>query len=551
MAFLRKALVVEDEIEFWRVYFEQVFPKDDWQLEFAANSEEGISILKGDPSYDIILVDYFLNQSTGHDFLEQKIYIDDIIPTFLISGYPDKSYTAADISKYNTIPYFIDKDELITNPSNVSHTIRSHYEEYIAKLCMPSIYSESGRLRAVITHKPSIEVEHIDPDNLNWYLFESRPELKMMETQHDAFIRSLRKSTRGTITLDLSHLLYDIIKHSNSDDKYDIVLNTLFNAEIRSLMQVFSAHGMVMSELINSMVAQLLTKDPTLITEIILSGINIADIMGEDRKESMYTRKECQIIPPVPNMYFTRDPGFVLGDHIILSRMFWPIRRREPYVLREVIKHHPFFKRTRNNMIDLLDEPGVFSHEGGDVMAIAPGEYAIAISERTSPAAAQKIAHLLIKAGATRVFQPMIPAKRAFIHLDTVCSLIGDNHVLIHPDALEAYPNTLCWDRATILETDKEPESKGRFVDVLIEEFGKEPIETAGGGARARLEQFDDATNVFMADKNVAVAYNRNLTTNGIIKETTGITVNEFSGSDLVMGRGGPRCMTLPLNRDS
>ena len=116
-------------------------------------------------------------------------------------------------------------------------------------------------------------------------------------------------------------------------------------------------------------------------------------------------------------------------------------------------------------------------------------------------------------------------------------------------EAVSAYPNTLVWTRE-IAEQRGEPESLNvNFTEVLERDCGYKLVETAGGGHMAHLEQFDDATNVFMVKQDTAVAYDRNRQTNRVLNEH-GINVVEFAGSDLVMGRGGPRCMTMPLNRD-
>jgi arginine deiminase len=246
-----------------------------------------------------------------------------------------------------------------------------------------------------------------------------------------------------------------------------------------------------------------------------------------------------------------RDPGFVLGETLFLSRMFWKIRRREPYILRELIEHHPFLKYVKTNTLD-MDEglQEAVSIEGGDTMAIAPGHYAIAESERTSRALIRKVAeYLFTNKKAEKLYQPLIPPKRAYIHLDTVCSLVGPSAVIVHTEAFNAYSETLLW-TPEVIRRRGEPISLGiNFIDVLQYEFRKEVIQAAGGGSRARLEQFDDATNVFMVNPETPMCYDRNTHTNQILRDK-GFNVGVFSGSDLVMGRGGARCMTLPLHRD-
>ncbi len=183
-------------------------------------------------------------------------------------------------------------------------------------------------------------------------------------------------------------------------------------------------------------------------------------------------------------------------------------------------------------------------------MAIGMGDYAIAVSERTGRAAVKEIATTLLTSGiAQRVFQPTIPERRAFMHLDTVCSLVGD-HTVVYPDAVEAYADTLLWDETCVGE-DAEPQSlKMNFIEVLTKMFQKGQLLTADGGIEGRHEQFNDATNMFVATPQNPVAYASNRPTNQLLPVSTDTKCRAFSGPNLVVGRGGPRCMTMPLRRD-
>jgi arginine deiminase len=202
-------------------------------------------------------------------------------------------------------------------------------------------------------------------------------------------------------------------------------------------------------------------------------------------------------------------------------------------------------ENVRHNRVDWDADTGpVFSAEGGDAMAIGPGVYAIALSERTSRQAVRMIAEELLTRGADQVIQPTIPVKRAFIHLDTVCSLAGPDHVLIHPEAMDSYAETYSWTKETVEKSGEPKALKKSFIQLLQEDFGKKVVKTGGA-----LEQFDDAANVFMVKPDIAIAYDRNEVTNNELRKN-GVNVVEFHGSDLVVGRGGARCMTMPLRRD-
>lgn len=551
----RRILVVEDEPELWRNDFEKVFSEPDWKVSFAVTVDEAKQTFGDYTDFDLLIVDYALGDGTGRDFLKFARSIDKNIPAFLFSGYTDSKkdgFHAKDIQAYNTISYFIDKDKVRDQPETLYKIIKEEYDGYMANMCTPNVCNEFGTLRTVMVHTPSEEMERIDPDHLGYYLFESRPELGLMQQQHTTFIKKLKENAERPIVLEIGLLLYDVLKSAKSEQRQEIVENILFGHEFRTMTKRCNRHRLKISHLMSRKVDDICACDPRRITLDLLCGLNVADFPQKKKVDaSMLTRWDCQIISPVANLYCMRDPAFVTGEFLVLSRMYWAVRQRESSIIHEIVKYHPFMKNARSKLIDwqlYSGEP--FFIEGGDVMVIGNGDYVIAESERTNRQAVIKLADRLLRSGQVkRIFQPIIPVRRSFIHLDTVCSLVGPNYAIAYPEAIEAHADTLYWTQDNMSHGEFIPKSLGKnFVRTLEEECGKKIIKTAGGSHRARLEQFDDATNIFMIGPETVLTYDRNIDTNIILKAKIPNVV-EFSGSDLVMGRGGARCMTMPLRR--
>ncbi len=544
MRFSRRVLVVEDDVKFWESRIPALLPDIDWQVKFAATVEQAEQIFREQWDFDLLIVDYQLGSRTGQEFLEFARKIDRNIPILLFSDQRfGNTFDIRDIDTYKTLP-FIDKSDCLTLPEKTAAKIKESYEKYMVMMCTPQIQSEYGQLRTVLVHTPSDEIDYIEPND-PWYLIDSRPALHLAQQQHIGLIRAIKENSLRPIVLDIGLLLYDVIKSLQGEVLRQVVENILFDREFQTLTNRFAKHNLELSPLLRVHVEEICSSDPKTITNKLMCGLNIADFLGKDAEHPMRKQRDWQIVAPVANLYFMRDPGFVLGESLVLSRMYWPVRRREPSILRTVINYHPFMKNVKSQAIDWdLNSGEEFFIEGGDVMVIAPNNFAIALSERTSRQAVRRVAAELLDRGAERVFQPTIPVKRAFIHLDTVCSVVGTDHVVVHSEAVSAYADTLCWNDKTFKSGD-EPESlKMDFISVLHNQFNKNIIEISDPS-----EQFDDAVNVFTINPHTAVTYDRNPKANKALREN-GIHVVEFSGSDLVVGRGGARCMTMPIRRD-
>ena len=257
-------------------------------------------------------------------------------------------------------------------------------------------------------------------------------------------------------------------------------------------------------------------------------------------------------IAPLPNLYFMRDPGVTVGNGLLISSMATPIRKRESLYLQTIYDHHPVFAHGIENSDNRYYGWNEFrSIEGGDVLVLSPETVAVGISERTKAQAAEKFAQELFEKDPVvqRVIAVKIPRVRAFMHLDTVFTMVDRNKFTVYPGILnqvEAVTMTrgsegrLAYTPEDSLE---EALKKGLGLDeiVLIESGGGDPV------AAAR-EQWNDSTNTLAIAPGKVVAYTRNERSNEVL-DKNGIEVIGIEASELVRGRGGPRCMSMPLRR--
>jgi arginine deiminase len=249
------------------------------------------------------------------------------------------------------------------------------------------------------------------------------------------------------------------------------------------------------------------------------------------------------VIDPLPNLLFTRDSSVWVRDQVAVTSLAMPARARETTLTRAIYTHHPRFAGTEQ--VYGPDHPPV---EGGDVLLLAPGVMAVGVGERTTPAGVEHLAHGVFDRGlAHTVLAVPIAQERATMHLDTVCTMVDVDAVVMYPnvaDSLAAYTITNGGDFAV---TGPEPflvaAAKAMHIDTLrVIDTGLDPI-------TAEREQWDDGNNTLAVAPRLAVAYERNIETNARLEEA-GIEVIAIAGSELGSGRGGPRCMSCPISRD-
>lgn len=400
-----------------------------------------------------------------------------------------------------------------------------------------NVRSEIGKLKAVLLHKPGRELERLTPQYLHELLFDDIPWLKRMRKEHDAFADALR--LRGCEVYYYADLLKDIL--NNEEVKKCLV---------KDVLDICYIGNIDLQNLINDFI---LTKSESEIAEILIAGLHKKDFQDIEREKSLtdYIKEEYPFyINPLPNLYFTRDPGAVIGNGLSVNSMKTHARDRETMILRYIYEYHPLFKKEVSPL--WYDYTNDYSIEGGDILVLSDEVVAIGCSERTSARGIETIANNLFSKDnkIKEVLAIQIPFTRAYMHLDTVFTMIDYDKFTIYPgveDKVKVFkltPSNKNYPKVTPM---------GGLQESLKEALKLPAVKLiqSGGGDEitAAREQWNDSTNTLAIAPGVVVTYNRNEITNNTLRKN-GIEVVEIEGSELVRGRGGPRCMSMPLVRE-
>lgn len=400
-----------------------------------------------------------------------------------------------------------------------------------------NVTSEIGKLKAVLLHKPGKELERLTPDYLRELLFDDIPWLRKMRDEHDEFANVLRK--RGAEVYYIEDLLSQILEDVNVKKNFinDLLSSSrLENPELRELI-----------------FAYLFEKNSKELAEIAIAGLNKTDIPEIERDFSLadYVNRDYPLyINPVPNLYFTRDPAATVGKGISVNSMHTEARRREPMIIKYIYDNNPLFKKELSPLWYNFTIP--HSIEGGDILVLSKEVVAIGCSERTSPEGIEIIARNLFAGDENikEVLAVQIPALRAFMHLDTVFTMVDRDKFTIYPgiqDKVSVYKLSRNGSKGVKVT------AEGDLIDALKRSLKLSAVDLiqSGGGdiVTAAREQWNDSTNTLAIAPGVVVTYGRNEASNEVLRRH-GIEVLEIDGSELVRGRGGPRCMSMPLARE-
>lgn len=395
-----------------------------------------------------------------------------------------------------------------------------------------NVNSEIGKLEAVMLHRPGKELERLTPEYLEELLFDDIPWLKRIREEHDDFANLMRD--RGTEVYYYEKLLEEVlvnqeIKEEFIDDLVDIAC--LMGEDISNAIKEF-----------------LQSKSAKEVVDVAMTGLLKEEVELNVNKLGEKIEDEYPFyINPIPNLYFTRDPGAVIANGLSINKMKTPARDRETMFLEYIYNYNPLFKRENTPL--WYDYKQKDSIEGGDILVLSSEVVAIGISERTSSGAVEILANRLFEnSNVKKVLGIKIPFARAYMHLDTVFTMLDYDKFTIYPGiekAVEVYELRKSGNNIIV---DKKPSLKKALEDALKIK-GIKLIQTGGGHKiTAAREQWNDGTNTLAVAPGVIITYNRNEVSNEILRGH-GIEVLEIEGSELVRGRGGPRCMSMPLVR--
>jgi len=405
------------------------------------------------------------------------------------------------------------------------------------------VTSEAGVLQQVIVHTPGHEMEMVSPSNRLELLFDDILFVGHAKKEHLLMCTVFEKIVgRTDAVLQVGELLLEAFQSESA--RFDFVERLCRSLPEANLQAVED---------------ELKRLSPEELHRFALTGESELPVLTQ----------------PVPNLMFTRDLAAVVHDHVILSHAATSARTRESIIIHVVLHHHPRFEGIRDRIIEL--PPGV-TFEGGDLLVASPETVLIGHSERTSFGAIMAIAHELFeKTPVEHVLAVDLPKIRAMMHLDTVFTFAAPDECVVFPPVIENADFGYCV-HLTASNTE------GQFItdmrlslrDAVEELLEREITFIPCGGSELlhqEREQWTDGANVFAAAPGAVIGYERNRRTFERLRERgyrvvtaesflsyyenseytpdAGKIAIQLAGTELSRGRGGPRCMTLPIARQN
>lgn len=399
-----------------------------------------------------------------------------------------------------------------------------------------NVYSEIGNLKKVLLHRPGKELENLMPEYLDRLLFDDIPYLKIAQEEHDAFAQIFRDKGVEVVYLEdlaAESLINDEVK-SKFIDEYIEEAGIKENRETGILKEYFLSFSDNKAMVLKMMegIRKSEIKD--------YKGLGLAEFLSDQYPF---------IIDPMPNLYFTRDPFASIGNGVSIHKMLTVTRNRETLFGKYIFNYNPLYKGTKL----FYDRTEDYSLEGGDILVLNKETIAVGISLRTHPNAITKFANSILteENSFKKVIAIDIPKTRAFMHLDTVFTMVDYDKFTMHPNIksdIVVYVLTKVDGKLNISE------ERGSLEEVLQKELNLDKVKLfkCGGDSviDASREQWNDGSNTLCISPGEVIVYSRNYVTNQILEEE-GIKIHIMPSSELSRGRGGPRCMSMPLTREN
>lgn len=397
-------------------------------------------------------------------------------------------------------------------------------------------YSDIGKLNRVLMHRIDTEVEGIVPDNLEYMLFDDIPYLKAAQKEHDKYVEVLQENG-----VEVCYYVDEAAKAITTDE-----------AKKEFIAEVIDESGVKSEEIREALTEYLGSKEPEDLIKCVIAGVKKTDVNASARETlaDIVYASNLYYLTPMPNLYFAKDPAACVGDGLCINHMRTVTRRRESLLMKYMQKYNDTFAVDESKI--WFDYDGPESLEGGDIMILNRETLIIGLTQRTTALGIQALAKKMLGgSGFRRIIVFDIPKRRAFMHLDTVFTMIDYDKFTIHSEILDSigiYEIHLTKDGETEFSTITDS-----MADMLKKILGVPSVKLIHVGGNdsmaAQREQWNDGTNTLCIRPGKIITYDRNYITNSVL-ENNGLEVITIPSAELSRGRGGPGCMSCAISRD-